>query len=60
MNVKNIQLKNIKQLDKVYNRLMNNKYMWRNKFITMESSLIPPQIIITDTRSNSITKYFVK
>ena len=60
MNVKNIQLKNIKQLDKVYRRLMNNKHMWRNKFITMESSLIPPQIIITDTRSNSITKYFVQ
>lgn len=60
MNVKNIQLKNIKQLDKVYNRLMNNTSMWRNKYIKMETSLLPPEIVITDSRSNSIVKYFVK
>lgn len=60
MNVKNIQLKNIKQLDKVYHRLMNNTYMWRNKYIKMETSLLPPEIVITDSRSNSIVKYFVK
>lgn len=60
MNVKNIQLKNIKQLDKVYNRLMNNTHMWRNKYIKMETSLLPPEIVITDSRSNSIVKYFVK
>lgn len=60
MNVKNIRLKNIKQLDKVYNRLMNNTNMWRNKYIKMETSLLPPEIVITDSRSNSIVKYFIK
>ena len=61
MKVINRTVKSVKKLNDIYTKLMNNQRLW-NKYnnVTMECSMNPPSLEITDFKANQIIRYTLK
>jgi len=61
MKVINRKVNTVKKLNDIYTKLMNNQRLWnRYNNVTMECSLNPPLLEITDFKENQIIRYTLR